>query len=225
MKLRIAAIIAVVVLVAAIAAYWLDFHEKPAVGSQPRTDGVPAQISPKASVDASPVTTPPVPMPVVRPGLPPATVPPATVASNVPPRVSRLPTPAPKGVTPPVPAPNASPASPANSNPPPPPADPDVIAKAAIELDKVGLMLRDYRTRMGENPVGTNADIMKAVMGGNPKQARLGPPEGQQLNGNGELVDRWGTAYFFHAVSRNDMEIRSAGPDRKMWTEDDVVGR
>ena len=100
-----------------------------------------------------------------------------------------------------------------------------MIEKAAIEVDKVGLMLRDYRTRMGENPVGTNAEIMKAVMGGNPKQARLGPPEGQQINGDGELLDQWGTPYFFHQMSKSDMEIRSAGPDRKMWTADDVVGR
>lgn len=99
------------------------------------------------------------------------------------------------------------------------------MAKGAIDLDKVSLMLRDYRTRMGENPTGTNAEIMKAVMGGNPKKAQLGPPEGQQVNGNGELVDRWGTPYFFHQVSKSDMEIRSAGPDQKMWTDDDVTGR
>ena len=100
-----------------------------------------------------------------------------------------------------------------------------MTAQAQIDLDKVSLMFRDYRTRMGENPTGTNAEIMKAVMGGNPVQARLGPPEGQQLNGDGELVDRWGTPYFFHQMSKTDMEIRSAGPDRKMWTADDVVGR
>ena len=76
---------------------------------------------------------------------------------------------------------------------------------------------------MGENPVGSNAEIMKAMMGGNPKQARLGPPEGQTVNGEGELVDRWGTPIFFHQMSATEMEIRSAGPDRKLYTSDDVV--
>ena len=108
---------------------------------------------------------------------------------------------------------------------PPAAVEPEIAAKAAMDLDKVGLMLRDYRTMMGENPVGTNAEIMRAVMGGNRKQSRLGPPEGQQINGNGELVDRWGTPYFFHQLSKSDMEIRSAGPDMKMWTADDIVGR
>jgi hypothetical protein len=84
-------------------------------------------------------------------------------------------------------------------------------------------MVRDYRSVAGENPVGTNAEIMKALMGENKKGARFGPPEGQQLNGDGELVDRWGTPYFFHQLSKTEMEIRSAGPDRVMWTGDDQV--
>ena len=101
----------------------------------------------------------------------------------------------------------------------PPTADP----QAGVELDKVRSMLRDYRTLYHENPVGTNAEIMKAVMGGNPKQAQLGPPEGQTLNASGELVDHWGTPYFFHQLSSESMEIRSAGPDKTLWTSDDVV--
>jgi hypothetical protein len=91
------------------------------------------------------------------------------------------------------------------------------------ELDAVRLMLSDYRTLMQENPVGTNAEIMKALMGDNPKHAKLGPPEGQGLNEKGELTDRWGTPYFFHQMSAAEMEVRSAGPDRKLWTPDDVV--
>jgi hypothetical protein len=95
--------------------------------------------------------------------------------------------------------------------------------EAMIEIDKISLMIRDYRTIAGENPVGTNAEIMAAVMGNNPKQAKLGPPEGMKLNEKGELIDRWGTPYFFHQISRDHMEIRSAGPDKILWTEDDPV--
>lgn len=84
------------------------------------------------------------------------------------------------------------------------------------------MSLRDYRTVMGENPVGTNAEIAAALNGGNTKKARL-LPEGQSMNGNGELVDRWGRPYFFHQLSRTNIEIRSAGPDGVMWTDDDVI--
>jgi hypothetical protein len=100
-----------------------------------------------------------------------------------------------------------------------------VQAAALVEANKVRHMITDYHTLMGQNPVGTNAEIMRAVMGGNAHQATLGPPVGQTLNGRGELIDPWGTPYFFHQLSGDHMEIHSAGPDRIMGTEDDIVVR
>ncbi len=108
---------------------------------------------------------------------------------------------------------------------PPPRQATDAEPDLAADFDKVTLMLRDYRALTGENPVGTNAEIMKAIMGGNPKGAQLGPPEGQPLNENGELIDRWGTPYFFHQLGKDLMEIHSAGPDRRMGNADDLVTR
>ena len=105
-----------------------------------------------------------------------------------------------------------------------PPTAPNAQA-AMIDLDKTRHMIQGYHTLMGENPVGTNAEIMKALMGANPHQAVLGPVEGQQLNGKGELVDPWGTPYFFHQLSGDVMEIHSAGPDKVMGTTDDFVVR
>jgi hypothetical protein len=96
-------------------------------------------------------------------------------------------------------------------------------ARAMVELEKVHSMIASYHTLMGQNPVGTNAEIMKALMGGNPHQAILGPPPGQSLNGKGELLDPWGTPYFFHQISGDDMQIHSAGPDKIMGTADDLV--
>jgi len=101
----------------------------------------------------------------------------------------------------------------------------DPQAEVKGDLDNVSLMFRDYRTRLGENPVGSNAEIMKAVMGGNPVNARVGPPVGQNLNDQGELLDRWGSPYFFHQLSKKSMEIRSAGPDQRLWTSDDIVSK
>ena len=62
-------------------------------------------------------------------------------------------------------------------------------------------------------------------MGKNAKQATLGPPEGQQLNAQKELIDPWGTPYFFHQISGDDMEIHSAGPDKTFGTSDDLILR
>ena len=125
----------------------------------------------------------------------------------------------------PIVSPTTSPLAP-KLTPSPTPAPFTPPDEAALhELDNIGLMLRDYRTIAGENPVGTNAEIMATLMGGNEKQAILGPPEGMKLNDKGELLDRWGTPYFFHQISRDHMEIRSAGPDKVLWTEDDPVIR
>lgn len=102
---------------------------------------------------------------------------------------------------------------------------PESQADVKADLEGVQFMLRDFRTRMGGNPVGSNAEIMHAVMGGNEVRANLGPPTGQQVNEMGELVDRWGTPYFFHQLSGKSMEVRSAGPDRRLWTADDTVAK
>lgn len=101
----------------------------------------------------------------------------------------------------------------------------DFVARTREKIDTISLMLRDYRTVIGDNPVGSNAEIMGAITGGNPRKARLGPPEGQELNEKGELVDEWGTPYFFHQMSATHMDITSAGPDRKLNTADDIKGR
>ena len=160
--------------------------------------------------------------PVTVPGQPPSA---AQREPGVPPAAPESPR-----AVPPSPGAPAAPAPPTAAVPvaPPPrptrPMDPETQG-AQSDGENIRLMFRDFRTLMGENPVGSNAEIMKAVMGGNKKQARLGPPTGQNLNGEGELVDRWGTPYFFHQMSATEMEIRSAGPDQKMWTGDDVVAR
>jgi len=73
------------------------------------------------------------------------------------------------------------------------------------------------------NPIGDNAEIVRALQGRNRARLAFLPAKHPALNEAGELVDRWGTPLFFHAVSGTRMDVRSAGPDRKMWTEDDVV--
>jgi hypothetical protein len=106
------------------------------------------------------------------------------------------------------------------------PLQPDVGVEnaAASDLQRITRLLRDYRTIAGDNPIGSNAEIVEALSGDNPRQAKI-LPDDLPRNSSGELVDRWGTAYFFHQLSRNSMEIRSAGADKRMWTSDDVFTR
>ena len=103
-------------------------------------------------------------------------------------------------------------------------ADASPSMDAATVLSNMRVTINRYRSMFGENPVGTNAEITKALNGDNPKQARFIKEElGLRINGRGELVDYWGTPFFFHQLSGTEMEIHSAGPDKVMWTADDLV--
>jgi hypothetical protein len=90
-------------------------------------------------------------------------------------------------------------------------------------VDAVELTLRDHALALGGNPVGTNAEITAALLGDNARQLKLDIPAGSSLNEAGELCDPWGTPWFFHQIDARKMELRSAGPDRKLYTDDDFV--
>ena len=90
------------------------------------------------------------------------------------------------------------------------------------DLQAVAHLLSHYRFAYRENPVGVdNFEITEQLLGANPMRIRFIAPDCPALRGN-ELVDRWNTPYRFHAVSGQQMEIRSAGADTNFWTEDDI---
>ena len=93
------------------------------------------------------------------------------------------------------------------------------------DMSIVGSMLAAYRSIYpGKgNPVGDNRDIVATLLGGNRNGIIFLRRDNRALNADGELCDRWGTPFFFHAESGTRMEIRSAGPDRVMRTVDDAV--
>ena len=94
----------------------------------------------------------------------------------------------------------------------------------ATVLENMRGMFHQYHLRFGANPVGDNQEITRALNGGNPGEVVfLNADDGARVNERGELIDNWGTAYFFHQLSAREMEIHSAGPDRQMWTGDDLV--
>lgn len=90
------------------------------------------------------------------------------------------------------------------------------------DLEILSEFIRTYSKAAGGNPIGDNADITAALTGAGGRQAKVFPP-GHRTIHDGQLIDRWGTPYWFHPNSGQQMEIRSAGPDRQLFTEDDVV--
>ena len=74
-------------------------------------------------------------------------------------------------------------------------------------------------------PLGANEEIALALMGRNKAQLAFLPKDSRALNAQGQLIDRWSSPLWFHATTRERIDIRSAGPDRKLWTSDDVHRR
>jgi hypothetical protein len=92
------------------------------------------------------------------------------------------------------------------------------------DLRLIDQIFAAYRSALRSgNPTGENAEITAALKGRNKLGFAFIPADNPAINSKGQLCDRWGTPYFFHQLSGEKMEIRSAGPDRKLWTADDEV--
>ena len=147
----------------------------------------------------------------------------ATNSVAVAPQVAVAPTPAPPvSAAPVVPPPNAAAAGVVESTP-----NSDISSiPTAIAVQNVSHAIRQYGGMFNGNPVGTNPEITAALSGKNPRQINfINGDAGMRVNAQGEMIDPWGTPYFFHQISGTEMEIHSAGPDRVMWTSDDVVSK
>jgi len=95
----------------------------------------------------------------------------------------------------------------------------------AADLRIVLELVTAFRTNFPRegNPVGSNAEITATLSGRNALRFAFIAPDHPAINRAGELCDRYGTPFFFHAESAARMTIQSAGPDLRLHTADDVV--
>ena len=97
-----------------------------------------------------------------------------------------------------------------------PPAN-DLILMSRL-MDNALLLLKSA----GNRPLSANEDWAALLRGQNAARERFLPEGHPALDAEGRVVDRWGVPLFFHALGGGRYELRSAGPDRKMWTADDI---
>lgn len=93
------------------------------------------------------------------------------------------------------------------------------------DLVAVALVLENYlllNKGAAARPLSANEEWAAALRGLDGRSERFLPDDHPALNARGQLVDRWGTPLFFHAVGAGRWDVRSAGPDGRMWTEDDL---
>jgi len=94
-----------------------------------------------------------------------------------------------------------------------------------VYIQQLHSLLGGYATitKDGGHPAGLNVEITNALLGKNSKRIALLSEEHPRINDLGELVDSWGTAYSFHNESLREISIRSAGPDKTLYTDDDFM--
>lgn len=97
---------------------------------------------------------------------------------------------------------------------------------AAHDVETLEALLRQYLRHLHHRqgrPIGNDSDLAYVLTGHNPMKLVVLPPDNRALGKDGRLRDRWGTPYFIHPRGNGAFEIRSAGPDRKLFTADDIV--
>ena len=89
----------------------------------------------------------------------------------------------------------------------------------------VGSMVAAFRSIFRDlgNPVGNNRDITTALTGRNPRGMVFLLPDHPAIGPDGQLRDRFGNPFHFHAESGTRMMVRSGGPDGRLFTPDDVT--
>ena len=87
-------------------------------------------------------------------------------------------------------------------------------SKFDTDVDYLFGALQEYKDHVGSYPLGSNAQVAKALKGQNPKNVIIVVGRQIDMNEKGEFVDPWGTplrVYFSEA----GVLIRSAGPNRR----------
>jgi len=87
-------------------------------------------------------------------------------------------------------------------------------AKFNEDVENLFIGLQKYKETVGSYPLGSNAEVAKALKGNNSKNVIILVGRKNELNEKGEIVDPWGTPLRIY-FSDNGVLIRSAGPNRR----------
>ena len=82
------------------------------------------------------------------------------------------------------------------------------------DIENLFIALQKFKEVVGAYPLGSNAEVAKALKGHNAKNVIILVGRKNELNDKGEIVDPWGTALRIY-FSDNGVLIRSAGPNRR----------
>ena len=95
----------------------------------------------------------------------------------------------------------------------------DDLEIVATTLTESQTMIKDFTSYF----LPDNEALTSFLSGANRDRMAWIRPSHRAISGNGELLDRFGSPLFFHRETGTRFQVRSAGSDRLMWTDDDVV--
>ena len=72
-------------------------------------------------------------------------------------------------------------------------------------------------------PDSNNQRLTAALTGDNTRHVAFLSLSKNQLNANGEMIDRWGTPLKINFQGTSGIQVASAGPDKVFGTFDDIV--
>jgi hypothetical protein len=87
-------------------------------------------------------------------------------------------------------------------------------AKFNDDVENLFVGLQKFKEHVGSYPIGSNAEIAKALMGKNSKNVIILVGRKNEVNDKGEFVDPWGTPLRIY-FSDTAVLVRSAGPNRR----------
>jgi len=86
------------------------------------------------------------------------------------------------------------------------------MARLDTDIQNLFDGLQQYKEHVGTYPTGSNAQLVKALRGQNPKNIIILVSRKNELNAKGEFIDPWGTPFRIY-FSDTSVLIRSAGPN------------
>ena len=94
------------------------------------------------------------------------------------------------------------------------------------DLRKIHRVLSGYFSVIkdpAKHPIGGNEDLAAALQGENANREVFLRADHPLFSKEGLIVDRWGTPVIVHPEGWKQIGLRSAGLDRKPYTDDDQV--
>lgn len=101
-----------------------------------------------------------------------------------------------------------------------------VAGDGQSDVEALHSLIRQYLVAMQKRPgppIGDDLDLARILLGRNPLQQPLIVGPHPAFSNDGHIRDRWGTPYHIHGISSGSYEVRSAGPDRRLFTQDDLI--